>query len=721
LGNVTTVQFDSAGNKTAVIDPLGRITSYNFDAQNRLTSVVDPRGGIASYGYDLDGRQTSITDSVGNTTSYSLDGAGRVTAITDPLNNQLTYAYDNANRMTGETDRDGRRRVFVYDNAGNRTAEQWLDGLGQVTSTMTYQYDANNRLTFEQDPNSSYAFTFDGIGELTKIDNLGTANAPRVWLTFSYDAFGNNLKVSDNLNNGFPAISYAYDQDNNLALAAFKTFGNGRAYLYYDQSDRLTTVTRDGGNGGASISTVWSYDNADRVTGITHSSSSAGALATFTYGYDNASQLTSYTGPEGSLTYMYDNASELTGVGNARNESYSYDLNGNRNMTGWSTGGNNRLTGDGTFTYVYDNEGNMLSKTRLSDSQQWTFTWDYRNRLTQAVVKTSAGVTVANDVFTYDVQDQRIGKSTNGTQTWTFYKNHNPYADFNSSGTLVYRYLYGKGLDQLLGRADGTASKWYLTDNIGSVRLFVTTAGTVLDQLSYDGYGNILTETNSANGDRFKYTARDWDSEIGLQYNRARYYDPKAGRWISLDPITFRGGDANLYRYVRSAPVQLTDGAGLDAGAFRLAAQKQGIPDEVIDKIIDGAAKNPIPPASNLPGTQHNACEKWVQQIYPVWANDRQITEVFAARKVSMWFLQWSIPAFLPWNTQEHTAIQLYWCDKEGNGVTFYIDIGILSGGDHISPPNKQPGPKWIQINPDPNDPSWIAELKRRKPSKPGK
>jgi RHS repeat-associated protein len=584
LGDVTTVHFDSAGNKTAVIDPLGRITSYNFDAQNRLTSVVDPRGGITSYGYDVDGRQTSITDSVGNTTSYSLDGAGRVTTITDPFGHQSTYVYDNAGRVTDETDRDGRRRVFVFDNAGNRTAEEWLNAQGQVTSTMTYQYDANNRLTSEQDPNSSYAFTYDGIGELTKVDNLGTPNAPRMWLTFAYDAFGNVLKITDSSSGGFPAISYGYDQDNNLALAQFKTFGNGRARLYYDQSDRLTTVTRDGGNGGASISTVWSYDNADRVTGITHSSSSAGALATFTYGWDNASQLTSYTGPEGSLTYTYDNASDLTGVGNARSENYSYDLNGNRNMTGWSTGGNNRLTGDGTFTYAYDNEGNLLSKTRLSDTQQWTFTWDYRNRLTQAVVKTSAGVTVANDVFTYDVEDQRIGKSTNGTQTWTFYKDHNPYADFNSGGALVYRYLYGNGLDQLLGRDDGTASKWYLTDNIGSVRLFVTTAGTILDQLTYDSYGNILTETNSANGDRFKYTARDWDSEIGLQYNRARYYDPKAGRWISLDPLSFSAGDLDLYRYAHNDPTNADDPTGL-AGPAALP------PGDLLEKIAGNMAR----------------------------------------------------------------------------------------------------------------------------------
>jgi hypothetical protein len=44
------------------------------------------------------------------------------------------------------------------------------------------------------------------------------------------------------------------------------------------------------------------------------------------------------SGPEGQLTYTYDNSGELTGVGGARSETFSYDANDNRNMTGYSTG-----------------------------------------------------------------------------------------------------------------------------------------------------------------------------------------------------------------------------------------------------------------------------------------------------------------------------------------------------------------------------------------------
>jgi RHS repeat-associated protein len=336
-----------------------------------------------------------------------------------------------------------------------------------------------------------------------------------------------------------------------------------QATFAYDATARLTGITRKVASNGASISSVFSYDNADRLTTITHSSSSAGALATFSYSYDGASQITQYTGPEGTLTYTYDQSGELVGVGNARSESYSYDLNGNRNMTGWTTGTNNELTADGTNTYAYDNEGNLLSQTRLSDGQATAYTWDYRNRMTQVVVKTSAGVTVTNDVFTYDVENRRIGESITGTQTWFVYDGQNSLEDFTGSGSLTMRYLTGKGMDQLYARYDGTNAVFYLGDNIGSVRLLVNVSGTVLDQLTYNSYGNILTETNSANGDRFKYTSREWNNEIGLQNNRMRYYTPADGRWINQDPIAFAAGDSNLLRYAHNAPILHNDPSGL--------------------------------------------------------------------------------------------------------------------------------------------------------------
>jgi RHS repeat-associated protein len=344
------------------------------------------------------------------------------------------------------------------------------------------------------------------------------------------------------------------------------------AVLAYDAASRLTSVTRKITNlRPSTITSNPSYDNANRLTTITYSSSVAGALATYTYSYDVASQLTQYTGPEGTLTYTYDAAGELTAVGGARSENYSYDLNGNRTMSGYTTGTGNRLTGDGTYTYSYDNEGNLVSKTRLSDSEQWTYTWDYRDRLTQVVEKNSSGTTITNDVFTLDVENRRIGKSTNGTQTWFAYDGQNTFADFNSGGSLTNRYLYGNAIDQLFAKYASSTASWYLSDMLGSVRQLSNTSGTVLDTLTYDSFGNVLSESSPSNGDRFKFTGREWDSEIALQFNRARYYNPAAGRWISEDPIKFDGDAPNLFAYVHNRPDEAVDPSGLTDSAGGLS------------------------------------------------------------------------------------------------------------------------------------------------------
>jgi RHS repeat-associated protein len=51
--------------------------------------------------------------------------------------------------------------------------------------------------------------------------------------------------------------------------------------------------------------------------------------------------------------------------------------------------------------------------------------------------------------------------------------------------------------------------------------------------------------------------------ERPIVISRARYYDPKVGRFVTKDPIGFKGGDANLYAYVGANPVNNVDPLGL--------------------------------------------------------------------------------------------------------------------------------------------------------------
>ena len=82
---------------------------------------------------------------------------------------------------------------------------------------------------------------------------------------------------------------------------------------------------------------------------------------------------------------------------------------------------------------------------------------------------------------------------------------------------------------------------------------------------SYDSFGR---PTNSSFSSRYQFTGREYDSFTGLQYSRARFYDPQIGRFISEDPIGFAGGDVNLYGYVWNNPLNYVDPFGLDVRAY---------------------------------------------------------------------------------------------------------------------------------------------------------
>jgi RHS repeat-associated protein len=532
--------FDGLGNPTKIVLPDDSVIGAQWDDFSDLLQFTDPNNHPTNYGYDNYGNVTSVTDALGKTWNYYYDNTAQhhrlLTLTTDPLGaqgQQRQYYYDNLDRLTKTADSVGNSVTQQYDNAGNVTSV--TDQRGKTTT-----------------------YTYDNVGRVKTMTTPDGGTPHPVW-QYDYDPAG-------------ATAGYGYDNANRLTLAT-ETIGSTLAAqvgFNYDDANRLLGVTRTTG-GATSITTGYNYDIADRVTQITESSSAMGPLATFAYGYDNANRVTSTTDTLGSdpahtRNYSYDDRNQLTGVTGWHPESYGYDNNGNRNTNGNTPGTGNRQQSDGTYNYQYDNEGNVTLQTAIAGTQTgwtWTYTWDYRNRLTEAVVKNASGQTVHDDRFVYDVNDQRIGKSVDGTLTWTAYDDANAFADFNGAGALLYHYLYGLGTDTILAQVDASGTTaFYLTDKLGSVRQLVTIGGVILEQLYYDSFGNILPESSVMAGDRFKYTAREYDAELGVYYYRARYYQPTTGRFLNEDPSGL-GPDVNPYRYVGNHPTYATDPTGL--------------------------------------------------------------------------------------------------------------------------------------------------------------
>ena len=317
----------------------------------------------------------------------------------------------------------------------------------------------------------------------------------------------------------------------------------------------------------------YTYDDANQLTNIAMLNSSSGTISSQAYTLDPASRLTqevqTWNGGSSSdtITYGYTDNGQLTSVshtnGSFSNESYSYDDNGNRTMSGYSTDTGNELSSDGTSDYTYDAAGNMTSKTDIATGVETDYVWDDRNRLVE-VDQVVSGVNTVLALYTYDALNNPIKVVENGSTRWTAYDGNRPVLDFDGSGTLTARYLQGPMVDEVLARdtpSGGVA--WYLPDRLGTVRDIINNSGTVLDHIAYDSYGQILSQSNASAGDRFGYAGMQTDATTGLYFDQARWYDPESGRFISVDPLGFGAGDANLYRYVANQATNAIDPYGL--------------------------------------------------------------------------------------------------------------------------------------------------------------
>ena len=156
---------------------------------------------------------------------------------------------------------------------------------------------------------------------------------------------------------------------------------------------------------------------------------------------------------------------------------------------------------------------------------------------------TTGGTIVAT--YTYDALNQRIGIKDNGTQTWTVYDGKSPMRTLRRLQRLgqlddavsvrpgVVNGAVGDrdpGSDQLQWD-DGLVSDRQAGLGAGYRR---ATSGTELDHIVYDSFGNIVTETNATNGDRFKFAGMEYDATTG------QYYDLLGGTGRNRDASTPR-------------------------------------------------------------------------------------------------------------------------------------------------------------------------------------
>jgi len=199
-----------------------------------------------------------------------------------------------------------------------------------------------------------------------------------------------------------------------------------------------------------------------------------------------------------------------------------------------------------------DANGNILS-----DAQGRSFTWDFENRLTQAVVPGTNGGTTT---FKYDPFGRRIQKSGPLGTTNYLYDSDHGIEEIDQSGQLLARYSQGRSVDEPLAETRSGTTDYFQADGLGSITSLTSPPATIVATYNYDSFGNLSSFSGSQTSP-LRYTAREFDEEASLYYYRARYLDQTTGRFLSEDSLRYAEG-VNFYSYVRNNPTILTDPMG---------------------------------------------------------------------------------------------------------------------------------------------------------------
>ena len=143
-------------------------------------------------------------------------------------------------------------------------------------------------------------------------------------------------------------------------------------------------------------------------------------------------------------------------------------------------------------------------------------------------------------------------EKTSGTMYWP--GPSGPLAETDLSGNINEEYVYFNG--QRIARVDrpGGAVHYYFSDQIGSASVITDASGNVQEQYYYYPFGGIQASTGS-DPNHYKFTAKERDSESGLDYFDARHYSSSMGRFMQPDPLAGHVSDPqtlNRYAYVRT-------------------------------------------------------------------------------------------------------------------------------------------------------------------------
>lgn len=582
--------YDKVDNPTTLTDARGKVFGTTFDALDRVIAESKPGGEVVEYAHDPADQLTLHEDGRNLQTTRTVDGFGQVIREVSPDRGTLSYWYDAAGNVTKIVDGDGEESNYTYDNAGRVLT---ITFPGTAAETVTYTYDSTaggnkgvGRLTSVTEESGSTAFTYDAQGRVTTEakDIQGRAYS----VQYAYDANGQITEIT--LPSG-RTVAYARAADGLVTGIATKAtpaaspqaLASDVAYRPFGPLEGLTF-----GNGLALTNT---YDGNDWLT-RTEVKAIGVTRLDLTYGRNANGQLAGVTdnaaSGRGATFGYYDSGRLQYGVGPWGDESYDYDLAGNRTDKRRDVGGvvtyelavpdatSNRIleVRDGSWNLIRDlgyRAGGDLATSDATTGPDYIYYYNARKRL---VVSRQNGVDVG--WYGYDFKGRRVWRAVLATGTvqthYVFDQDGRLLAEHDgATGAVVREYVW---LDDMavamVDSSTGTAQTYFIhTGQIDEPLVMTDAAKAKVWDAYVEPYGTAQVFGTPSAGLDLRLPGQWLQAETGgLHQNWHRDYDPSLGRYIEVDPLGIEAGQ-NVFAYVDGRPTTLIDVNGLNpvAGA----------------------------------------------------------------------------------------------------------------------------------------------------------
>jgi len=405
---------------TQVDDYAGGTATGN--PRRRVTMVYDDRGNVTSRTVQDIAAGSTRTWTYAYTYSATVPGLTEQLVVDGPrtdVTDTTTYVYWTSNAtcsatLPGSSSTACRGQLKQVTNAlGHVTTIDEYNAHGQPAKIVdanglitTLTYDQRLRLTARTAGSQSTGYTYDEIGQLTRVTFPDAS-----YLEYVYDNAHRLTEVRDNFGN---KTTYTLDLAGNRTLEETRDPAAALRAKRSREYSNLDRLFKDiGGTNPLTQITQYGYDNQGNLTSIDGPlTGTPNDLTTLTY--DALNRLKDSTDPLSGITrYTYDPLDQILSVQDPRNNTTTFTTNGLGNQT-------QEVSPDRGSTNRVFNAGGLVTSSTDARGKVTASTYDALNRLTQNTFQAANPITYAWDQGTGHKGRLTTITFTNGNTAYTY-------------------------------------------------------------------------------------------------------------------------------------------------------------------------------------------------------------------------------------------------------------------------------------------------------------